>query len=342
MNPDTNPNPNPASPAPIGFYTAVMNSMTAEERAFFETLPTDAIRLAYIGTILKKAVPANSPKMKLEIKPPRKYDGVRDAVIIGNFVYQVKQYYASTEATPVQVQATFHERLADDALTWYRLRLQRCPLTEMNLESEWSIDSICAALRSDFEPKDRDKTSYKQLCALKFGNGGNLKRFITRFQTLALNVRIETPTVTEAEVCNRFREKLEAYEEGFIQCPDSELDTLDKLVKVAFDWDRVLRTRQGNSKWKASMYTPNRSYNHQSTPTTSFSSALTKDDPMDVDINKLSVPAQRALEQKGINTNLKTNKLSDDEKQKHLREGLCFKCHQKGHLSKHCPVFRKN
>ena len=325
--------------APLAVYHAVLLAMTPEEREFFAILTNDTMRLSYIATVMKKSVPAGgmAGRPKLEVKPPQKYDGCRDRSTIHNFIYQVKQYYLSTEATPAQIQGTFHERLIGDALTWFRLRLQTIPLSEVSLKDEWSLDKTCEALVRDFEPQDRDKSAYKQLCSMKLLPNSPLGKFVNRFQACALNVRIENPAVTDAEICNRFREKLDGYEEGFIAYPDADLDSLEKLIKVAFDFDKVLKTRASATPGPA-----RRSFN----PTRRFESNVPsiktyRDDPMDVDVNKLSVPAKRTLEKQGINTNLKA-KMSDDDRQKHLREGLCFRCHEQGHISSACPHFRRN
>ena len=115
-------------------------------------------------------------------------------------------------------------------------------------------------------------------------------------------------------------EQLDRYSRGLKPYIWSDLCTTDykNLEDLMRDAERV-------ESAKSNRFRPNRFNNEAPRPL-----------PIPMDLNAINVPAQPAPDPVHLNA-IVIPKLTPEEREKCMREGLCLRCRQQGHMARECP-----
>jgi retrotransposon gag protein/zinc knuckle protein len=294
--------------------------------------------LAQIEQLQQQLHSLQASKDRAKLAPPQPFEGrVNSNVLTWLVSVESYLYGCSTprERWPV-VASTY---LKNTALDWYHgyFRNHHGPMT-------W--DSFKAALLARFRPVDSDRIGRGQLMELRMRSsdkGRGILQYVDRFNQLVNLVS----DITEKEKFAYFNKGLTPDLQRLL-IPLTHINTVEEAISMVVRYEMLnadqdsTRTPQHNRPAAGQRYNaPASVWSTQRTST--FSSTPGTSAPMD--LGALSAGVQHDDGQAEPDTAqpeqlhaVRSERLTPEQVEQHRRRGLCFNCHQQGHLSRQCPL----
>ncbi|KAG9450049.1 hypothetical protein H6P81_010014 [Aristolochia fimbriata] len=175
------------------------------------------------ATSIQPEGPERSKPIRVKVPEPKVYDGVRDAKVIDNFLWQVEQHLKAScvkeEARKVNAATLY---LSGDALLWW---IRHALEEGAGTSSIQTWKEFKAELRKRFYPANVEHEARKKLRSLK--HGGKIREYISQFTSLMLCVSY----MSDADKLFSFLDGLKPWAEHEIRRRD--VKTLAEALSVA-------------------------------------------------------------------------------------------------------------
>ncbi|TYK07554.1 uncharacterized protein E5676_scaffold544G00250 [Cucumis melo var. makuwa] len=122
---------------------------------------------------------------KVKVLEPKPFCGVRDAKVLENFIFHLKQYFKATNKVIKEAKetlATIH--LCEDAKLWWRSRYMDIQEAHCTIDT-WDV--LKKELCSQFFPENVEILARQKLCDLK--HTSNIREYVKQFAGLMLDIR---------------------------------------------------------------------------------------------------------------------------------------------------------
>lgn len=291
---------------------AELESQLAEERRLRtegekEALRLDTERRAAVSNPTNPTQMAELIRKRTPLNKPEPFSGALEGPRVGDWLFKTKEFFVLQqvpEEQQISAAATF---LVGNAMRWWRTHQEAVETQDATAITTW--EQFSKLLKSFFEPKNAEEQARIALRYLK--QEGSVRKYVYQFNSLSLQL----PNMHPADKISFFISNLSPPIRTHlrIQSPASLQDAMAIAEKLDHtfemprrDDNRNKRNFQGNNR---QFQQQNRNYNgnyKRPRPVTSV---------------------------QYVNTIVG---MSDEEHARHMKEGLCFKCHNKGHRSKQC------
>lgn len=297
---------------------------------------TEQQMLAQIEQLQQQLHSLQASKDRAKLAPPQPFEGRVNSNVLTWLVSMESYLYGCStprERWPV-VASTY---LKSTALDWYHgyFRSNHGTIT-------W--DGFRAALLARFRPVDSDRIGRGQLMELRMRSsdkGRGILQYVDRFNQL---VNLVTD-ITDKEKFAYFNQGLTPELQRLL-IPLTHINTVEEAISMVVRYEMLnvsqdsTKTLQHNRPIAGQRYTapPSSAWSTQRSST--FSTAGTSA-PMD--LGALSAGAQQDDGQAEPDPAeqllaVRSERLTPEQMEQHRRRGLCFNCHQQGHLSRQCPL----
>jgi hypothetical protein len=255
---------------------------------------------------------APSSKPFVKPSPPEAFSGNRTKV--DQFLIQLRRYLLlanlTTETNPRQVEYAA-QYLTAEALVWFEsVQKSDSPIA--------SLSELEIRLRAHFLPYGAEKIARTKLRQLQQTHA------VQAYNTLFMQTVLHVPNMHRDD-------QIEAYVAGlkpgiFREVVLKDLQSLQEVMDfAAFVEARLQHRDQGGFRNFRDRVGPS---SFGSRPSVSASSTSSTSTPMDLSVT------ESGLE---VNALGPLKKLSDAERDQLRREGKCFRCRTRGHMSRDCP-----
>jgi hypothetical protein len=281
---------------------------------------------AKIGSSSSSPPPSGVTSSKPFVKPspPEAFSGNRTKV--DQFIIQLRRYLLltnliTTAEAPRQVEYAA-QYLTAEALVWFEnIQKSNTPIT--------SLTELETKLRAHFLPYGAEKiarTKLRQLVQINTVQG---------YCTLFMQTVLHVPTM-------HVDDQIEAFIAGLKPgiCREvvlKDLKTLQEVMDFAvFVESRLQHHREGGFRSSNNNYyrAGPPSFASRSPVVASSSSSSSTSTPMDLS----AVSESNSTAELNAMGSSPLKKLSDTERDQLRREGKCFRCRQRGHMSRDCPL----
>jgi hypothetical protein len=213
------------------------------------------------------------------------------------------------------------------ALDWYH-----CWIRTNNGVATWEAfkTSICAR----FRPVDSNRIGRGQLMELRMktnDRGRGILQYVDRFNQLVNQVT----DITENEKFTYFNQGL-TLELQRLLIPLTHINTVEQAISMVIRYE-LLSQSQDNIRSASNQRVgapPPSAWTNQRSQVTSTTTSTT---PMELGA-MTSEPDTESME--GTTDQLlvmRGERLTPQQLEEHKKQGLCFRCHQHGHMSRQCP-----
>lgn len=258
----------------------------------------------------------------LRIKPqsPELFTGNRTKV--DQFITQLRRYLLLADLDsidPIRQVEYAAQYFTGEALVWFEtIQKSDTPIGSLN--------ELEIKLRGHFLPYGIEKVARTKLRHLK--QTGT----VAGYSTLFMQTVIHVPSMHVDDQIDSFVEGLNSniYKEVVLK----DLKTLQEVMDFAVFVESRLQHRHGGFR-PGNSKTPNHNYfsSRPSTSTAAPSNTSSTSVPMDLTAVDGTTPPESEVN--AIVGPLK--KLTDSERDQLRREGKCFRCRNRGHISRDCP-----
>ncbi|KAA0047839.1 uncharacterized protein E6C27_scaffold133G001000 [Cucumis melo var. makuwa] len=125
------------------------------------------------------------PVTKVKVPEPKPFCGVRDAKALENFIFDLEQYFKTTNTVTEEAKVTLATiYLCEDAKLWWRSRYLDIQEGRCIIDT-WDV--LKKELRSQFFPENVEILVRQKFCDLK--HTGKIREYVKRFAGLILDIR---------------------------------------------------------------------------------------------------------------------------------------------------------
>lgn len=191
-------------------------------------------------------------------------------------------------------------------------------------------DDFIEELETAFKPLDKGRRARDIIDRLSQGQS-SVDAYISAFNSLAKNSGYDNRSLIKKFEDGLSKDVRVKVLESRIDCDTLEEQKvgtgLPKIQELAIDAQRILKLLKNDNSQGKRIY-PDQVQSQFSDVPRTYSTATTWQsynygEPMDVDAVKFQPRYQR---------------MSQAERERHIKEGLCYRCHKTGHLSRECPM----
>jgi hypothetical protein len=254
-------------------------------------------------------------------KPVRPESFSGDRSKLDQFLLQLDLYLDLTNYTRTlnhtdQVKRA-QQFLKDGALQWFAsIQLSEQPFT--------SIEDFKTRIRLHIAPHGISKTTRAKLKTLKQTHS------LQAYNTLFLGYMIHLPNMDPEDAIEHYRSGLRTNLQDKIS--DKEFTTINEIMDAVVLIDQRMQHQSIGNRSTSSFRSSSSSAFFVNPSSSGSSTTSSTSAPMDLSVVEQQ---QQDTELNAINGPLK--KLTEAERQQLMREGKCFRCRQRGHMSRDCP-----
>jgi len=163
----------------------------------------------------------------LRPRQPDTYNGQRDFLLLGNWIFSVEQYFILTDM-PAHKQGSYVSTLLrGEALLWYRASYER-----WNPETPLTWEILRTAMREYFIPPNEDRRLRDEWANLK--QYGTVSEYVSVLKALAMQI----PGVTQTQILDKFIRGLKPKTRIEVELRDPR--TPDEAYRLADRFDRIV------------------------------------------------------------------------------------------------------
>lgn len=277
--------------------------------------------------ITLKQASTDRPAIKARVPEPSKLKFKRRSLEnekLKELVDKFVAYFEICETPADKFAKIFPSYMEGDVASWFSNYSEKNPV--------FTLKQFQNAIYDEFKTDAFSSTAWVKFSDLTMKytfQDNQVNAFTSRVTTLAAQAKAEDSTVTEVELMRMLRKATPQFEEAW------------STKKKTSEWESVVNMCSEIHKWHVTLKTRHNT-GIRVMPATSANPTNSQNEPTPMELDKLSIPSKKALERKGVNTDLKERKtgrtLNDEEKMKYRLEGRCFKCHEiAGHIARECP-----
>jgi hypothetical protein len=271
-------------------------------------------------------------KDKSKLAPPTPFEGRVNSNVL-TWLLTIAAYLhgcnTPTERWPI-VASTY---LKGAALDWYHAWI----VTRNGVPTVW--EDFKTAICQRFRPVDSNRIGRTQLMELRMrpsDRGRGILQYVDRFNQLVNQVT----DITENEKFSYFNQGLTAELQRLL-IPLTDVNSVTQAISMVIRYEMLANPKppqeynnRGNQYQRTSASSPS-AWNSRYSSDSSTAPTPSSSAPMELGSLSLETPAEEeSTEQLHA---MRNERLTPDQLEEHRRRGLCFRCHQQGHVSRQCP-----
>jgi Retrotransposon gag protein len=318
-----------------------------------QALMVELQRLAAEVQTLRAAAAAGGPapeqkeKDKAKLGTPKPFNGHVGTNVL-TWVIGMEAYLVGCNTPPNRWPLVASSYLEDSAKEWFHSYF-----VSTNGVMTW--DTFKAGLLARFRPVDSNRIGRAQLMELKMkpnDRGRGILQYVNRFLQLVNQVS----DITENEKFTYFNQGLTPELQRLL-IPLTHINNVNDAISMVVKFEMLTqqpsnaedrRTFRNSAPWRnPTPWTERRSGNGQGNGLPTVGSPAARPVPMELgamdqdggaETDAGETEAANVMRSGGTGTRIK--RLTQQELEQHLRQGLCFRCHKEGHQSRQCPLNR--
>jgi len=267
----------------------------------------------------------SSTSVKMEAGKPSPFTG-RGLVVIDRWLYQIELYFSLTNIPELKKVSFAVSFLEESALDWWR----GIEDAAQGQQLSWSEFKEQAFKR--YRPVQASDTARAILFSLR--QTGSVQGYYDAFYRQKQMIK----DMAEADQISFFVRglKRQIAREVLRDRPITLEDAVNRAI-LCEAMDRDFSRFNGSSGYDFRKGANNkRGYNSTgATPMELGITEIAKEDAEETETIAMGSVAAVGVGQKG-------GKMSEEEHQRHMKQGLCFRCHRSGHMSRNCPSVVQN
>jgi Retrotransposon gag protein len=296
---------------------------------------TEQQMMAQIEQLTKQLQSAQSAsKDRAKLAPPQPFEGKVNSNVLTWLVSMESYLYGCS--TPLDrwpvVASTY---MKGTALDWYHAYFRT-----HSGSSTITWDSFKTSLLARFRPVDSDRLGRGQLMELRMRSndkGRGILQYVDKFNQLVNQVS----DITETEKFTYFNQGLTPDLQKLL-IPLTHINSVADAISMVVRYEMITQSHD-NSRTPAYNSRP---YSNQRTsgtsppawPTQRNTAYNSSSSSAPMELGAMSTEPQAEEEQPDQLHALRNERLTPEQVEQHKRQGLCFQCHQHGHLSRQCPL----
>jgi Ty3 transposon capsid-like protein len=206
------------SPSPL---TMAGDETTTPPAAFHEPAPLPAFT-----AFPDQAAPAAPDSAPPKVRDPEKYQGERNIITLGNWLFAVGRYMAFTGMEPSRQVLYASTLMRGEAMLWFHSNYENIDPSLLR----WS--DVAARLRSYFAPPNQDRRLNDEWALLR--QETTVYDYDSKLQALAMQM----PTLTEAAKLDNFIRGLKPKTRIEVELRDPQ--TTDDAYRLSDRFDRIV------------------------------------------------------------------------------------------------------
>ena len=263
-------------------------------------------------------------KDRAKLAPPTAFEGkVNSNVLTWLLTVEAYLHGCSTPAERWPVVTSTY--LKGAALDWYHSWIRT-----NNGVATW--DTFKTAICARFRPVDSNRIGRGQLMELRMrtnDKGRGILQYVDRFNQLINQVT----DITENEKFTYFNQGLTPELQRLL-IPLTHINTVEQAISMVIRYE-LLSQSQDNGRSSSYQRAVAPSSSAWTSQRNSASSTATTSTPME--LGTMTTEPGATTEPTDQLLAMRNERLTPQQLEEHKRLGLCFRCHQQGHMSHQCP-----
>lgn len=252
----------------------------------------------------------------IKVHQPKRYDGSRDIITLGNWIFSVERYLHLTKILDEEKVLYVSTLLDGEALLWFRSHYETLDYSSLS----WV--TIKNELKAYFAPPNLNRRLQDAWASLR--QTGSVFEYVSKIQALAMQI----DNLTSTQILDKFIRGLKPKTRLEVELRDPQ--TANEAFRLADRFDRIV---YGN--FHKETFLPNSNGFNKSEDR--------RGEPMQLD----SLQHKTSFSNRKIFANAfarrktyQSSQLSDKEYNTLRTSGACFNCKKFGHFSRECPDSR--
>jgi hypothetical protein len=263
-------------------------------------------------------------KDRAKLAPPTAFEGKVNSNVL-TWLLTVEAYFHGCNTPAERWPVVTSTYLKAAALDWYHSWIRT-----NNGVATW--DAFKTAICARFRPVDSNRIGRGQLMELRMrtnDRGRGILQYVDRFNQLVNQVT----DITENEKFTYFNQGLTPELQRLL-IPLTHINTVDQAISMVIRYELLSQSQDisRSSSHQRAAAPPSSAWTSQRSWT---SSTATTSTPME--LGTMTTEPEATTEPTDQLLAMRNERLSPQQMEEHKRLGLCFRCHQQGHMSRQCP-----
>jgi hypothetical protein len=291
-------------------------------------------------------IPEQKEKDKAKLGTPKPFNGHVGANVL-TWIIGMESYLVGCNTPQTRWPLVASSYLEDSAKEWFHSFF-------ISTNGVMTWDTFKAGLLARFRPVDSNRIGRAQLMELKMkpnDRGRGVLQYVNRFLQLVNQVS----DITENEKFTYFNQGLTPELQRLL-IPLTHINTVNDAISMVVKFEmltqqppnaedrRTFRPVRNSTPWAE------RRFGSETTRAKLGTSVQASTQPTPMELGAMDQPSgadsdgsgDAAIESEAANVMRSgrggTKRLTPEEMEQHRRQGLCFRCHKQGHISRQCPL----
>lgn len=290
--------------------------------------------MAQIEQLTQQLHSLQSTKDRAKLAPPLPFEGRVNGNVL-TWLVSMESYLYGCQTPQERWPVVGSTYLKGTALDWYHSYF-------LTHSGSITWESFKTALLARFRPVDSNRIGRGQLMELRMKSsdkGRGILQYVDRFNQLVNQVS----DITETEKFTYFNQGLTPDLQRLL-IPLTHVNTVEQAISMVVRYEMLNQSHENTrtSPYNSRPYPNVRSQGPTTAawsnqPSGSYSSATTRGGSTPMELGSISTEAEAEEESTEQLLAMRNERLTPQQLEQHRRQGLCFRCHQQGHLSRQCP-----